>query len=380
MELEFTEEQETFRRSVRDVMSRKYDRDYVRACDRDRRPPTEAFRELGDLGYLGVNIAEEYGGGGGGAIDVAILLEELGASFLDLSFWVFRVVGHGGHTIGIHGTPEQKRRLLPKIAAGDISVCFALTEPESGSDAAALKTAAKQVGDGFRVTGQKVFCSGFRVSDYVLTATRTNSEGRKHEGITTLLIPTDSAGLTATPLETLGHWPLGTSLLHFDDVEVSADNRVGPLGGGWTLLKDVLQYERLCLCAARTGAAQSAVDDTLRYVRQRHQFGRPIGEFQAISHKLADMQVMVDISRMLVYRYAHRLDRGVATVRDAATLKLYVSEAYKGVADMGLQAFGGYGYTMEYDLQRHFRESRLGTIGAGTSEVQRNIIAKTMGL
>ncbi|MGH9102981.1 MAG: acyl-CoA dehydrogenase family protein [Acidimicrobiales bacterium] len=380
MDLEFTEEQEMLRQSVRELFIKRYDREYVRECDRDKRPPTEAFRDLGQLGYLGINVPEEHGGGGAGAVDVAILLEEVGRGFLDLALWVFRVVSHGNHAIAAHGTEEQKQRFLPRLARGEVSVCFGLTEPESGSDAASLRTAATTTSSGFRVNGQKVFCSGFKVSDYVLTATRTSKEAKKHQGITNLLIPTGSPGLTATPIETLGHWPLGTTLLHFDDVEVPEESRIGPTGGGWPLLMDMLEYERLCLSAARTGAAQSALDDALAYVKERHQFGRPVGSFQAVSHKLADMQVMVDISRMLVYRYAYRLDRGVATVRDAATLKLYAAEAYKSVSDLGLQCLGGYGYTMDYDLQRHFRESRLGTIGAGTSEIQRNVIAKTMGL
>lgn len=380
LDCELSHEQELLSQSVRELFDKKYDRDYVRACDRERRPPVEAFQELGQLGYLGINIAEEFGGGGGGAIDLAVLLEELGRGFLDLSFWAFRNLGHGAHGIGAHGTDDQKQRFLPVLARGELSVCFALTEPDSGSDAAAISTAAVPGADGYRVTGEKIFCSGFKVSDFVLTATRTGTGGRKHEGITLLLIPTDAPGLTWRPLETLGHWPLGTAMLHFDEVAVSAENRLGPQDEGWPILMDVLEYERLCLSAARTGAAQSALQDALEYAKQRHQFGQPIGKFQAISHQLAEMQVLVDISRMLVYRFAARLDEGTNTVRDAATLKLFACEAYKSVADMGLQILGGYGYTMEYDLQRHLRESRLGTIGAGTSEIQRNIIAKTMGL
>ena len=380
MDLEFTEEQEMLRKAVRDLFVRTYDRAYVQACDREHRPPTEAFAALGALGYLGINVAPEYGGGGAGAVDVAILLEEVGRGFLDLALWVFRVVSHGGHAIATYGTDDQKAAYLPRIASGDLSVCFSLTEPDSGSDAAALRTAATRTPSGFSITGQKVYCSGFKVSDVVLVATRTATGSKKHQGITTFLVPTDAPGLTATPIETLGHWPLGTTLLHFDGVAVPASAMIGPLDGGWPLLMDVLEYERLCLSAARTGAAQAALDSTLAYVKERHQFGQPIGSFQAIAHKLADMQVMVDISRMLVYRYAYRLDRGIATTRDAATLKLYAAEAYKAVSDLGLQALGGYGYTMDSDLQRHFRESRLGTIGGGTSEIQRNIIAKTMGL
>ena len=378
MDLEFSDEQEMFRASVRALFEQRFGTDYVRECDAERRPPREAFEALAGLGYLGLNIPTEYGGSGATAVDVAILLEELGRGFLDLAFWVFRNVSHGGHALGAHGTRTQKEELLPRVANGEISVCFALTEPESGSDAAALKTRAAEDGDRYRINGQKVFCSGFRVSDYVMVAARTSED--KHGGITAFLVPTDAPGLTASPIDTLGHWPLGTTLLSFADVEVTQDDAVGAPGDGWRVVTDMLQYERLCLSAARAGAAQAALADALAYAGQRQQFGRSIGTFQAVSHKLADMQVMADVSRMLVYRFAYRLDRGRATPRDAATLKLYVSEAYKAIADMGLQVFGGYGYTMDFDIQRHFRESRLGVIGAGTSEIQRNIIAKTMGL
>jgi alkylation response protein AidB-like acyl-CoA dehydrogenase len=374
------EDLDLLRRSVRDLFASKFGADYVRACDEQKRPPTEAFGELARLGYLGLSTGEAYGGGAGGAAAVAALLEELGHGFLDLAFWVFRNLAHGSRAISAHGTQQQRQRYLPDLAQGKISVCFALTEPDAGSDAASVRTAATRAEGGYLVTGQKVFCSGFRVSDYVLTVTRTGHGPRRHHGITLLLIPTSAPGLSASPLQTLGHWPLGTSLLHFDGVFVPEENRLGPEGDGWQALMSVLEFERLCLSAARTGAAQAALDEALAYAKSRHQFGQPIGSFQAVSHKLADMQMMVEISRMLVYRFASQLDAGRSTARDAAILKLYVSETYKQVADAGLQILGGYGYTMDFSLQRHFRESRLGTIGAGTSEVQRNIIAKTMGL
>ena len=374
-----TTEQDDLRQSVRSFF-KTFDREYVRECDRTPRPPTEAFAAMGNLGWLGINCPGEYGGGGGTTTDVAILLEELGTGFLDLALWVFRVLSHGAHAIAEYGTAEQKAKFLPQIAAGKLSVCFALTEPESGSDAASLTTAAIPVEGGYMLTGQKVFCSGFKVSDYVMVATRTSRTERKQAGITTFLVPTDAPGLEARPLEMLGHRPLGTTLLTFDHAFVPDALRIGPLDGGWQILTRMLEYERLCLSAARTGAAQSVVDDTLDYVKQRKQFGKPIGSFQAVAHKLADMQVLVDVSRTQVYRYAHRLEVGAANSRDAATLKLVAGEAYKRVADLGLQAMGGYGYSMEYDAQRHFRDSRLGTIGGGSSEIQRNIIARTMGL
>jgi acyl-CoA dehydrogenase len=380
MDYEFTPEQELLRVTVREFCENEISREYVRECDREHKAPRDLYDRLGGQGWLGVNIPEEYGGAGAGAVEVAILLEELGRAFLDLSFWVFRTVTWGGLAIARDGTEDQKRELLPRIASGDLTVCFSLTEPGAGSDAAAIALSAVQDGDDYVLNGQKVFTSGFKASDIDIVAARTSSEGKKQHGITNFIVDTDSPGLEWQPIETLGHWPLGTAMLYFTDVRVPQSRMLGTLHEGWGDLGVYLRYERLCLSAARTGAAATALADSVSYAKEREQFGRPISQFQAVSHRLADMQTMVEISQMLVYRYASRLDRGLATTRDAAILKLYACEAYKQVADMGLQVLGGYGYTMEYDLQRHFRDSRLGVIGAGTSDIQRNIIAKTMGL
>lgn len=380
MLVDFTPEQEMFREAVRDFCAREITREYVRACDAERRPPREVYDKLGEMGWLGINIDEQYGGSGGGAVEVAILLEELGRSFLDLAFWVFRAVTWGGLAIGRDGQEQLKREVLPRVADGSTTVCFSLTEPDAGSDAAAIRLTATEDGDDFILNGQKVFTSGFKASDLDVVACRTASGAKKHHGITLFVVDTDATGVSFTTMETLGHWPLGTAHVFFDDVRVPRSRMLGELHNGWNDNAVYLRYERLCLSAARTGASKAAVADAIEYAQERQQFGQPISKFQAVSHRLAEMQVRTEISETLVYRYAARLDRGEATVRDAAILKLYACEAYKDVADMGLQVLGGYGYTMEYDLQRHYRESRLGVIGAGTSDIQRNIIARSMGL
>jgi acyl-CoA dehydrogenase len=369
-----------FQEAVRDFVHRELTREYVRDCDARHEPPTEAFRQVAEAGWLGINIDEERGGAGAGPVEIAILLEELGKGFLDLALWVFRVLTYGGFAITRDGSEEQKEGFLPRVAAGECSICFALTEPSAGSDAAAIATKAVRQGDDYVLSGQKVFTSGLKVSQYALVAARTTSEGAKQGGVTNFLVDTTSDGLTWRPLETLGHWPLGTAMMFLDDVRVPRAGILGEVDEGWTSLRAFLDFERLCLSAARTGAARAALQDAIEYAKTREQFGRPIAKFQAVSHKLADMEVLTEVSRVLVYRYASRLAAGRATRKDAAILKLYTGEAYKTVADLGLQVLGGYGYTMEYDLQRHFRESRLGTIGGGTSEIQRNIISKELGL
>jgi len=294
--------------------------------------------------------------------------------------WLFRTLTYGGYAVLQHGTPEQKRELLPKVARGELSFCFGLSEPQAGSDAAALTTRARPEAGGYVIDGQKVFTSGMDISDYCLLVTRTSSGSRKQQGITNFLVATGLPGIEVRKIKTLGQRAIGTTQVFYSGVRVPASALLGEVDRGWEAVDAYLWYERLCLSAARTGAATAAFDIALEYAKTRIQFGRPIGQFQAISHKLADMKVMLDVSRMLVYRFAWLMSQGTATRHDAAVLKLYTGEAYKAISDLGLQILGGYGYCMEYPMQRFFRDSRLAVIGAGTSEIQRNIIARGLGL
>jgi alkylation response protein AidB-like acyl-CoA dehydrogenase len=283
--------------------------------------------------------------------------------------------------IDAFGNDAQRARLLPKLCSMEHFASYCLTEPDSGSDAAALTTRATATGDGhFAINGQKVFTSGMDVSDYCLLVTRTARKEKKQDGISTFLVDTKTPGIDIRKIETLGHHAIGTTQVFYNDAKVPAADLIGTLDDGWAVADACLWYERLCLSAARTGAATAAFDLALDYAKTRKQFGQTIGKFQAISHKLADMKVMLDVSRTLVYRFAWLMAEGKATRHDASVLKLYTSEAYKSVADMALQIFGGYGYTMEFPMQRFFRDSRLATIGAGSSEIQRNIIARSLGL
>jgi acyl-CoA dehydrogenase len=377
---DLTPEQELARTTVRALLAEVADPDYVRRCDLGHLPPREAFDALARHGWLGVGIPEAFDGAGGGAIDVAILLEETGRAHLDLALWLFRNLAHGGSAIGRHGTDEQRRRYLPPIARGELSLAFALTEPEAGSDAAAIVTRAERDGDDYLITGQKWFTSGFTVADRCLVVARTSRGADKREGLTNFLVDTRSEGLTVTPIPTLGTWSLGTFAVHFDRVRVSASDVLGTVGGGWGELREYLEMERLCLSAARVGAAAAALDEAVAYARERRQFDRPIGSFQAVSHKLADMATAVDAARVLVYRFAWLMDEDRPRTSEAAMLKLFVGETYQRVAEMGVQVLGGYGYTMEAPMARHYRDAKLATIGAGTSEIQRNIIARGLGL
>jgi alkylation response protein AidB-like acyl-CoA dehydrogenase len=380
MNFEFSDEQALQRQVLRESLPKICTPEYARMCDEERNPPKEAFDALAAAGWVGLGIPEEYGGQGGDQVNIAILLEETGKVMVDLGLWLFRVITYGGQAVLDSGTDEQKERFLPRVATGDLCVCFALTESESGSDAASLKTRARRTDDGYVINGQKLYCSGLPVSDYVLLAARTDPDAPKHEGISMFLVETDASGLTWSKLDMLGHRSVPTTAVFFDDVRVAPAALLGKENGGWPLLTKYLEWERLCLSAVRTGGASAALAEALDWAKQRHQFGRPIGKFQAVSHMLAEMAMLVDISQMLVYRYAWKLAGGSNDSKDAAIVKLYTAEAYKRVADLGLQVMGGHGYSMESVMQRHYRDARLGTIGGGTSEIQKNIIARELGL
>ncbi len=380
MDFSFTQDQETLRAHLRELLDEVCPPEYAERCDNDATPPREAYQALAQHGWFGLILPVEYGGTGGSAIDLAILLEETGRHFEELAMWLFRTLTYGSYAVMKHGTPGQKERLLPKLVRGELSFCFGLTEPHSGSDAAALTTRASAVDGGYVINGQKVFTSGMDISDYCLLVARTSTGAKKQQGITNFLVDTKLPGIEIRKIKTLGQRAIGTTQVFYNDVKVPASAVLGEVDHGWEAVDAYLWYERLCLSAARTGAASAAFDYALDYAKTRKQFGRPIGQFQAISHKLADMKMMLDISRTMVYRFAWLMSEGKATRHDAAVLKLYTGETYKTVSDMGLQILGGYGYCMEYPMQRFFRDSRLATIGAGTSEIQRNIIARGLGL
>ena len=380
MDFSFTPEQETLRTHLQELLRRICPPEYAERCDREAHPPREAYEALAKHGWFGLILPAEFGGSGASPVELAILLEETGRHSEELGMWVFRTLTYGGYAVMRDGTPAQKQSLLPKVARGELSFCLGLTEPQSGSDAAALATRATRSDGGYVISGQKVFTSGMDISDYCLLVTRTSSGEKKQQGITNFLVDTRLPGIAVRRIETLGQRAIGTTQVFYNDVKVPAAAVLGQVDRGWDAVDAYLWYERLCLSAARTGAASAAFEYALEYAKNRVQFGQPIGKFQAISHKLADMKVMLDISRMLVYRYAWLMSQGKATRHDAAVVKLYTGESYKSVSDLGLQILGGYGYCMEYPMQRFFRDSRLAVIGAGTSEIQRNIIARGLGL
>lgn len=380
MDFDFTEEQQLTKQAFHEFLLHECPREYVREMDEREEYPAELFKKMGALGYMGLPIPESNGGGGAGALTLGVVMEELGAAFTAAGLIYLRTVSMFGSQLADYGSAELQRQYLGRLSSGDLIVAFALTEPDAGSDLASLATEARADGDDYVITGQKMFCSGGGYSDLIYIATRTDSRVPKHRGISIFLVDGNADGISSRKLKKLGTKASPTYEMFFDNVRVPADRLLGPLDGGWRVLTGSLERERFSLACLCAGGAQAATTDALEYAKQRRQFGRSIGEFQAIQHKLADMQTEVDAARLLAYRVGQLVEEGISCPREAAMAKLFASEVFMRASHNGIQIMGGYGYMMECDMQRYFRDARLMSIGGGTSEIQRNIISKQMGL
>jgi alkylation response protein AidB-like acyl-CoA dehydrogenase len=351
--------------------------------DRSQSFPRELWAKCGELGLQGLPVPEEYGGGGFDTLTTAIALEAFGYGCQD-SGLVFSVCAHLLSCvvpIWKHGTEEQKRRLLPGLCDGTLVGGNATSEPGSGSDAFAMRTAAHADGNGWRINGTKMFISNGPVADVMLVYAVTDRAKAFHGGITAFLVERGAQGFGAGgKIEKMGlrTSPLGE--LVFDDLYVGADAVMGGVGGGGPIFTESMDWERTLLFASHVGTMQRLVEQATKYARTRTQFGQPIGRFQAVAHRIVDAKVRLETSRLLAYRTAWQLGRARNTSLEAAMTKLHVSEALVQTALDTLQVFGGYGYTTEYEIERAVRDAVGSTIYSGTSEMQRNIIARWLGL
>jgi isovaleryl-CoA dehydrogenase len=335
------------------------------------------YKQMAELGWLGVTIPEEYGGSGGSMLDACLFMEETSRGLAPIGGYATTLIVAGATQR--FGSEEQKQEILGGIAGGAVEA-IAMTEPEAGSDVGALTARAEQVEGGFVLNGQKVFISNAHIADHVLIVCRTTRGESKHDGLSMIWLPRDAAGMEIVPIETMGGTE--TNHLYLTDVEAPADALLGEVDQAWKQLMAGLNVERLILAATMLGIAQRVLDDTLAYVKERKQFGRPIGSFQALQHRIADMATEIEAARLMT-RWVATLtdeDRGRMLPREASMVKLHVTEVAKRVAVEGMQMMGGYGYSSEYDMERLVRATMVSTIYGGTSEIQRTIIAKTLGL
>lgn len=381
MEFGFTPEQEMLRDSVRRFMARECTREYIRECSDNDRFPTELYTRMAAQGWMGIPIPEAYGGAGLGPMELAIFLEEAGYGWYGAGTSYFTTVVLGGCNLLLYGSEAQKREHLPRVAAGEMKMAFALSEPNVGSDAAAVELFAEERGDHFVLNGQKMFTTNAHVADRIVTVTRTiRKPQKKHDGITIFLVDARAPGIEIRPLRQMGRSATHTNEVFFRDVVVPREDMMGTLHEGWTSLNSGLGIERLSVAMMYAGTAQAIIDYVVRYAKERRQFGQPISKFQAVQHKLADMQMKTDVARLLGYRVAWMLAQGLPCFKEMSMAKLWASEALFEIANHGVQVMGGYGVLKDYDMELFFRDSRIGMIGAGASEIQRTIIARQMGL
>jgi alkylation response protein AidB-like acyl-CoA dehydrogenase len=369
-----------FRESVRRFVQNECNEWLALGWDRAHTYPQHVFDQIAKLGWYGVGIPESAGGTGGGALDLIVLCEELGRGSTDLVA-CFSLTASGLRTLVGHGTEEQKATLVPKLMDGSTRLSVSVTEPQAGSDAASLTTSARLVDGEYVVNGQKTFCEaaglpGTLVQLYV----RTDPAAAKHRGISMLLLDPTSPGVTLARLPTLGRNITGVYEIFLDDVKIPQDNLVGASEAGWQMLAEELPLERLIISAGFVGATLQVLDDTLRHVKEREQFGRQIGSFQSVAHLLVDLATRAEAARLLVYHGAQLLDRGLPFEKQAAMAKIAAAELYADAARYSMQMMGGYGYVTEHPLTMHYSDSVIATVAGGASQVQRNIVARQLGL
>jgi alkylation response protein AidB-like acyl-CoA dehydrogenase len=380
MDFELSQEQESFFNEVKSFTEKEiapFTEDY----DRQSEFFWDGWKKMADMGLLGLPFPEEYGGSGAGALDTALAMDAFGAGGGDAGI----ALSWGAHTIigavpiWVMGTEEQKKKYLPPISTGEKISSFGLTEPDAGSDAASVKTTAVRDGDHYVLNGTKMFITNGPIADLCIVIAVTD-KAKGPAGISAFIVEKEFEGFEVSrELDKMGNRTSPTAELVFTDCRVPAENLLGEEGGGFTGVgKATLEWERAIMVAPYVGAMEANMDRCVQYARERKQFGQPIGKFQAIQNKIAEMKCLIDASRLLVYRVAWMKDRGIPAMMEACVCKLFVTESSFKVATEAVQIFGGYGYMREYPVERTLRDAKLGTIGAGTSEIQKMIISRLL--
>lgn len=380
MEFRFTSEQEALRDSVRRLMQRHAPPEQIRAWDQDARFPEDLYAAWAEAGLFRLPFPEALGGLGGSVLDLVLVAEEIARGSADL-FMGFAGSLFCGLNLLRKGSAGQQADWLPRVMDGSVKMSIAISEPEAGSDIGAMRTRAVRDGGDWVIEGRKIWTTGAGLPGSVLnTYVRTGSDADARRSLSLLLVPNDTPGVTLRRIEMLGRRSTGTWEVTFDGARVPAGNLIGGENRGWDCVLAGLQAERIVSAAGNIGAASAALDLAVEHARSRRQFGRAIGEFQAIGHLLADLAAELEAARTLTWRAAWMVSEGQDALREISMAKLLTSELYAKVASQGMQVMGAQAFSMELDMQRHFRDSRSATVAAGTSQMQRNLIAGLMGL
>jgi alkylation response protein AidB-like acyl-CoA dehydrogenase len=377
MDFELNEEQRLVRDMVRDL-ARNEIAPRAAEVDRTEEFPAENIRQMAELDLMGLPYPEKYGGGGGDYLSYAIAVEEIARACGATALIYAAHVSIGCGPIYEFGTEEQKQHWLPRLCSGQGLAAFGLTEPEAGSDAGATRTVAVRDGDDYVVNGSKMWITSGAIADVVVATAKTDPQAGTR-GISSLLVERGTPGFIPGKNEPkMGLKGSVTSALSFENCRVPASNLLGKEGEGFKQMLVALDGGRISIGAMAVGLAQAALDEATHYAKERVQFGQPIAKFQAIQWMVADMATEIDAARMMVYRAAAMKDAGVRFTKEAAMAKLFASEAAERAAFKALQIHGGYGYSREYRIERIYRDQRLCSIGEGTSEIQRLVIARQL--
>lgn len=379
MDFDFREEHLIFARSVRDFAEREI-APLVEEAERKEEYPVELFPKMGELGYLCIMCPEEYGGAGADRVSECLLTEELGRVCLGIASGFLSHSSVSTATLLHFGSEEQKRKYLVPAIKGEKVAAFGLTEPNAGSDVASLETTAKRAGDGYLLNGTKTLITNATIADFVVVAAYLDkSKGSK--GIALFVVERGTPGFAQPKkLHKFGMLSADLGELFFEDCPLPRESLVGEEEGGFVKIMQVLNSGRMVVGARAVGLAQAAYEAAVNYARERVQFGRPIGKFQAIAFKLADMLTQIEAARLLVYRSAWLYDQGRPCITEASMAKLFATEMAVHVSGEALQIHGGYGFMVDSPVQRYFRDAKFGTVVEGTSEIQRLIISRQIGL
>ncbi len=376
----FTEEHEMFRKSVRDFVEKEI-ASHADEWEAQGDFPNEIFKKMGALGFLGIRYPEEYGGSALDVFYTVVLCEELARSrTAGVALAIMVQTDMATPPIAMIGTHEQKEKYLAPAIRGEKIGALGITEPGAGSDVASMKTTAVRDGDSYVINGSKIFITNGARADFITLAARTEKDAR-HKGISLFILPTDTPGFSVgRRLEKVGHYTSDTAELVLEDVRLPADHMLGEEGKGFYEVMKNFQGERLVGSVFSVAAAEYVLDETIEYVKNREQFGRPISKFQVTQHKIVDMAAQIEAARQLTYRAAFLFDRGEDCVKEVSMAKIVATDVARRVSDECLQLHGGYGYMMEYYVQRAWRDLRMYSIGGGTTEIMKEIVAKKMGL
>lgn len=366
--------------SVDRMMNRYFPPEALRAADRAHETPWHLMAPMAELGLFALPFPESYGGFAKDWRSMALVQERIAGHAGIAATLLATTVSFGGMSLVTYGSAAQQRELMPRLIRGELKFALALTESAAGTDAAALVTSARPTGGGWLINGRKTWISNADAADYLVVACRTQRHSQGSQGVSMLLVPRSTPGISMTLLEKVGQNCLPSWDVGFDDVQVSDEALMGEEGGGFRHLKSTLRYSRAGQAANAVGQAQRAVDVAVAHARERKQFGQSIGSFQAIQHKLADMQVRVNQARLALYQLAWLIATGQRCGLEAAQAKLVASEAFREVTNAGMQIMASAGYAVESDMQRMWRDAALFTFGEGSNEMQRNVIAREMGL